>query len=51
LTQPELEEIFKQCEAYSRKYGILVANQFSFGMPDKKKYYNSMQSDLERQRF
>lgn len=39
LPRKELEAIFKQCELYSERYGVPVANQFEFGTikePGKK---------------
>ncbi len=39
LPRKELEEIFKQCELFSERYGVPVANQFEFGTikePGKK---------------
>lgn len=51
LSREELEEIFKECEVYSKKYGILVANQFSFGMRDEDRFRAREAVDLETQRF
>ncbi|MFC2163856.1 radical SAM protein [Acidobacteriota bacterium] len=51
LPREELEEIFKECEEYSKKYGVNVANQFSFGISDRDKLKNKEAVDLETQRF
>jgi MoaA/NifB/PqqE/SkfB family radical SAM enzyme len=51
LSREELEEIFKECQAYSEKYGIPVANQFSFGMRDEEQFKGKEAVDLETQRF
>ena len=32
LRREEVEEIFKQCDRFSKKYGVPVANQFNFGI-------------------
>lgn len=40
LSLEETEELFKKCNEYSKKYGVPVANQFSFGIfpePDSRK--------------
>ncbi|MFQ6037555.1 MAG: radical SAM protein [Candidatus Aminicenantales bacterium] len=36
LSREELEEIFRECAVYERKYGIPVANQFEFGLEPKQ---------------
>jgi MoaA/NifB/PqqE/SkfB family radical SAM enzyme len=51
LSREELEEIFKECKIYSKKYGVLVANQFSFGMRDEEQFKGKEAVDLETQRF
>ncbi|MBN1224475.1 MAG: radical SAM protein [Candidatus Aminicenantes bacterium] len=51
LSAEEYEEIFKQCDVYSRKYGVFVANQFSFGMAENGKRRDLRTADLEQQRF
>jgi len=51
LPREELEEIFKKCEEYSKKYGVPVANQFSFGVSDRDKFKHKEAVDLETQRF
>ncbi len=38
LSRQELEEIFRKCEEFSKKYKIPVANQFSFGLDQKKEF-------------
>lgn len=51
LSREELEEIFKECQAYSKKYGVPVANQFSFGSRDEERFKGKEAVDLETQRF
>jgi len=51
LSREELEKIFKECEEYSAKYGVPVANQFSFGISDRDKFKHKEAVDLETQRF
>jgi MoaA/NifB/PqqE/SkfB family radical SAM enzyme len=51
LSRVELEEIFKECQVYSKKYGIPVANQFSFGKRDEDQFKGKEAVDLESQRF
>jgi len=35
LGREDLEDVFRDCEAFSRKYGVPVANQFNFGKIEK----------------
>jgi len=51
LSREELEDIFKKCEIYSKKYGVPVANQFSFGTRDEDRFRGKEAVDLETQRF
>jgi MoaA/NifB/PqqE/SkfB family radical SAM enzyme len=51
LSREELDEIFKKCQVYSKKYGIPVANQFSFGKRDEEQFKGKEAVDLETQRF
>ncbi len=51
LSREELEEIFKKCQVYSNKYGVPVANQFSFGKRDEEQFKGKEAVDLETQRF
>jgi MoaA/NifB/PqqE/SkfB family radical SAM enzyme len=51
LSREELEEIFEKCTIYSEKYGVPVANQFSFGMHDEEQFKGKEAVDLEFQRF
>jgi len=51
LPREELKEIFRECEEYSKKYGVAVANQFSFGISDRDKYKHKEAVDIETQRF
>jgi MoaA/NifB/PqqE/SkfB family radical SAM enzyme len=51
LPREELEKIFKECDEYSKKYGVTVANQFSFGISDREKFKHKEAVDLESQRF
>jgi len=51
LSREELEEIFNECKVYSKKYDVLVANQFSFGMRDEEQFKGKEAVDLETQRF
>jgi len=38
LSRQELKEISRKCEEFSKKYKILLANQFSFGLDQKKEF-------------
>lgn len=51
LSREELEKIFKECQSYSKKYGVPVANQFSFGLHDEERFRGKEAVDLETQRF
>jgi MoaA/NifB/PqqE/SkfB family radical SAM enzyme len=51
LSREELEEIFKECQIYSEKYGVPVANQFSFGMRDEEQFKGKDAVDIQTQRF
>jgi MoaA/NifB/PqqE/SkfB family radical SAM enzyme len=51
LSREELEDIFEKCTVYSEKYGVPVANQFSFGMHDEEQFKGKEAVDLEIQRF
>ena len=51
LSREELEDIFKNCQIYSEKYGVPVANQFSFGKQDEVHFKGREAVDLETQRF
>ena len=51
LSREELEGIFKKCAIYSKKYGVPVANQFSFGKRDEERFEGKEAVDLESQRF
>jgi MoaA/NifB/PqqE/SkfB family radical SAM enzyme len=51
LPREDLEEIFEKCAIYSKKYGVPVANQFSFGMRDEEQFKGKEAVDLESQRF
>lgn len=51
LSREELEEVFKECKVFSKKYGVPVANQFSFGMRDEEQFKGREAIDLETQRF
>jgi MoaA/NifB/PqqE/SkfB family radical SAM enzyme len=51
LSREELEAIFKKCAIYSKKYGVPVANQFSFGTRDEVRFKGKEALDLETQRF
>lgn len=51
LSREELEEIFSECRTYSEKYGVPVANQFSFGKHDEEQFKGKEAVDLESQRF
>ena len=35
LSWPEVQEIFRRCDEYSKKYGVFVSNQFDFGLAPK----------------
>jgi MoaA/NifB/PqqE/SkfB family radical SAM enzyme len=51
LSREELEAIFEKCATYSKKYGVPVANQFSFGKRDEEQFEGKDAVDLETQRF
>ncbi|MGD9347789.1 MAG: hypothetical protein PVH84_18140, partial [Candidatus Aminicenantes bacterium] len=51
LSREELEDIFKDCQIYSEKFGVPVANQFSFGKRDEERFRGREAVDLETQRF
>lgn len=51
LSREELEEIFEKCQVYSKKHGVPVANQFSFGKRDEEQFKGKEAIDLEIQRF
>lgn len=51
LTAEELEEIFRKCGEFSRKYNVTVANQFAFGAVDKMEAKKTPALAPERQRF
>jgi MoaA/NifB/PqqE/SkfB family radical SAM enzyme len=51
LSREELEEIFVESRIYSEKYGIPVANQFSFGKKDDDQFKGKDAVDLQTQRF
>lgn len=51
LSSPELKEIFQKCDEYSKKYGVPVANQFTFGETDKLGTKETSSHSPEWQRF
>ena len=51
LSREELEPIFKKCATYSKKYGVPVANQYSFGKRAEEQFEGKEAVDLEVQRF
>jgi hypothetical protein len=51
LSLLELEKIFQKCDEYSKKYGVPVANQFTFGEIDKLSGKGTSSHSPEKQRF
>lgn len=51
LSSQELEEIFSKCDEYSKKYGVSVANQFTFGAVKELDSTGTSLLSSEKQRF
>lgn len=51
LSNKELEGIFRKCDELSKKYGVLVANQFTFGTIQEPGSRKKSALFLEKQRF
>lgn len=51
LSSQELEEVFRKCDEYSKKYGVPVANQFTFGKAEDLVSNGTSSLPPEKQRF